>query len=95
MKREETQSSARLPEDFRPIMWSYVFEEIDLDAHKDDIILNTINHGNLDHWRWIINYYGKDVIQAVLKKRLVTEFNKESRNLAQLIFSVDDFRHAR
>ncbi len=85
----------QLPEMFRPILWSYRFEKIDVDRHKGEIIVNTINYGNLKHWRWIISQYGKQGIKEVLRQRLFTEFNKESRSLAQLIFSVDHFRDAR
>ena len=85
----------KLPEKFRPILWSYRFEDMDPDKHKGEIIVNTINYGNLTHWRWIIHFYGKQVIREVLQGRLVTEFTKESRNLAQLIFSINHFRDAR
>ena len=30
-----------------------------------------------------------------LKKRLISEFHPESRNLAKVIFSIQEFRHAR
>ncbi len=86
---------AQLPETFRPLLWSYRFEEIDAEKHKQEIIVNTINYGDLDQWRWIIAQYGKQVIQAILKKRLTTEFNPESANLTKLIFSVDHFRDVR
>lgn len=84
-----------LPESFRPLLWSYRFEDIDVDKHKAEIIVNTINYGSLAHWRWIIKQYGKASIQQVLQRRLASEFNPESGHLAQLIFSLKDFRHAR
>lgn len=84
-----------LPDMFRPVLWSYRFEDVDPDKHQSEIIVQTINHGSLKHWRWIIQYYGKEIIREVLGRRLVTEFNPESRNLAQLLFNLDHFRHAR
>lgn len=62
---------------------------------KEDIIVSAVNEGTLDHWRWIVNAYGKETIRKVLERRLVTEFHPESRNLAKIIFSVSNFRHAR
>lgn len=91
----DTDTKGSLPEMFRPILWSYRFEDMDPQRHKGEIIVNTINYGNLTHWRWIIDFYGRQVIQSVLQGRLITEFNKESRNLAQLIFSVNHFRDVR
>lgn len=82
-----------LPESFRPLLWSYKFEAIDPDAHYDEIIVNTVNYGSLKQWRWLISYYGKDRVKEVLEERWATEFNPESRNLAQLIFGVSHWRY--
>lgn len=84
-----------LPEMFRPIMWSYRFKDIDTDKHREEIIVNTINFGNLQHWHWLIAHYGKKEIHRVLRRRLATEFNLESRNLARLVFGVNHWRYAR
>lgn len=84
-----------LPEMFRPLLWSFKWEDIDLKKHKEDIILNTVNHGSLKHWRWIMNYYSKDEIRHILENRIATEIYPESQNLARLIFDVRNFRHAR
>ena len=91
----DNQNLARLPESFRPLMWSDRFEDVDPEKHKEEIIVNTINYGNLKHWGWIMAQYGKDEIRQILERRLVTEFNPESKNLAQLIFSVTHFRDVR
>lgn len=94
MKQEVGKPAARLPEMFRPILWSYRFEDLDPDKHRVEIITQTINNGSLKHWRWIIQSYGKDMIREVLEQRLETEFNPESRKLAQVLFNVGHFRHA-
>jgi hypothetical protein len=80
---------AGLPEMFRPIMWSYRFEDINADKHREEIIVNTVNFGNLRHWHWLIKHYGKKEIHRVLQRRLATEFNPESRNLARLVFGIN------
>ena len=87
-------SHAGLPEMFRPIMWSYRFEDIDADKHREEIIVNTVNFGSLRHWRWLINHYHKEEICRVLQRQLATEFNPESRNLARLVFGISEYRHA-
>lgn len=94
MKRgDKHKSHTVLPEMFRALMWSYRFEDINLDKHREEIIINTVNFGSLHHWRWLINHYGKKEIRRVLQRRLVTEFNPESRNLARLIFGISEYRH--
>lgn len=83
------------PQIFRPLLWWARWEDIDVKEDIEDIVVSAINEGTLDHWRWIIKAYGKDAIREVLEKRLTTEFHPESRNLAKLIFSLSNFRHAR
>lgn len=80
---------------FRPLLWSFRFDDLDVEEDRDDIIMNTINEGGLRHWRWIIQTYGKNEVSRVLAKHLESEFHPESRNLAQLVFSVPTLRHAR
>ena len=83
------------PEIFRPFLWWTKWEDLDVNEDKQDIITSAVNEGTLDHWRWIISAYGKQEVRRILQKRLITEFHPESRNLAKLIFSISDFRHAR
>lgn len=86
--------NTQLPESFKPLLWSLKWEEVDINEDKEDIIIAAVNEGTLDHWRWIIETYGKDEIRRVLARRLETEFHPESRNLAKIIFSVPGFKHA-
>ncbi|HEX9721738.1 MAG TPA: hypothetical protein VGA53_00560 [Candidatus Paceibacterota bacterium] len=83
------------PQIFRPFVWWTKWEDIDVQEDKEDLVVSAVNEGTLDHWRWLMKTYGKEEIRSILQKRLDTEFHPESRNLAKLIFSVSDFRHAR
>ncbi len=95
MKTSDIHNSLNLPESFRPLLWSLKWEDVDIQKDKADIILAAINEGALEHWRWVIKTYGREVIREILMKRLATEFHPESRNLAQVIFDVPAFSHAR
>ena len=83
-----------LPEFFKPLLWSYDFDSLDLSKNKKDIILNAINYGDLKHWRWIINYYGKDEVKKVLESVSVWELRSRVRKLASLIFELQDLNYA-
>ena len=85
----------RLPTKFRPLLWSLRWKDVDIEDDKEDIIVNTVNEGTLDQWKWIIETYGKDTIRAVLEKYPATEFHPESRNLAKIMFSIPYFSYAR
>jgi len=84
-----------MPIFFRPLLWSFRWEDVDVQRNKEEIIVNTINEGTIDHWRWIVETYGKSEIRKILENRLASEFHPESRNLAKVLFSFSRFRHAR
>jgi len=84
-----------LPETLRPLLWGLAWDKINIIDDKADIILNVVNEGNIDQWKWLIATYGKDEIRHVLQTRLRTEFHPESRALAELVFSIPSFHNAR
>lgn len=87
-------NSKKLPLYFKPILWSYNFSEINPDKHKKIIIVHTINYGDLKHWRWIADYYGREDIKDSLSKITITEIRPRIRRLAALIFGVKNFNYA-
>lgn len=93
--RKNQRTHKRPPVVFRPLLWSLDWNKIDVARDKEDIVVNTVNEGTLDEWRWLIKTYGKKTIHDVLARRLATEFHPESRNLAKLIFNIRSFRNAR
>lgn len=95
MKQQKKSINTRVPEMFRPLLWWVKWENVDADKDKEDIVVSAVNEGTLDHWRWLIQTYGKETVRKILESRLASEFHSESRNLAKVIFSVSHFRHAR
>lgn len=94
MNPETLIPSQHLPPFFKPLFWSYDFDSLDPEKHKKVIILNTINYGNLEHWRWVIGFYGKGVIRNTLAASPVTELRLQVRNLASIVFELDNFNYA-
>ena len=95
-KADEQPNQYGLPEMFRSLMWSYVFDKIDPDEHYKELIVNTINQGDLKHWRWLIGYYGMNRVREVITTVPVTEFRSRVIKLVSLLFgiSLDEFNHA-
>lgn len=85
----QNKSANSLPDFFRPLMWSYDFNLLDLEENKRTIILNTINYGDLKHWRWIAKHYGKDEVKKVLESIPAWALRNRVRKLVSLIFSPD------
>lgn len=84
-----------LPESFRPILWSFDWDRLGIQKDKEDIIVNTINEGSVDQWRWIRKSYGDSGVRGVLRRRLASEFHPESLSLAKVIFGAKSLPHAR
>jgi hypothetical protein len=82
-----------LPSFFRSLLWSYDFAALDLEKDKKTIIIQSINYGDLTHWRWIMQYYGKDTIRNVLESIPVTELRPRALRLAALVFALKHLNH--
>ena len=85
---------ASLPDFFKPILWSYDFSKINPETHKEIIIINTLNYGDLLHWRWLIRRYGKITVAEIIKKIPATAVRPQALRLASIIFAVTDFNYA-
>ncbi len=85
-----------LPEIFRDVLWSYKVENLDIEKNKKTIIIQALNYGTLDHWRWLEETYGQGEIQNVLQELPKTALRKHVRKLVTLIFNTkeQDFNHA-
>lgn len=93
IQNKKTISKKPLPKFFEDILWSYDFASINPDKDKKLIIINAINYGNFDHWRWLALHYGKGAIKEILEKSLATEIRPQARKLASIIFSVKKFNY--
>ena len=88
-------SRRHLPEIFRPLLWSYRFEDIDMDKHKREIVVSAINYGDLIHWRWVIARYGLEEVRHILTTVPVTEIRHRVLRLvsALLGISAEEFNY--
>lgn len=87
-KRKKT-----LPYYFKRILWSYDFTSINPIKDKKTIIVNAINYGDLKHWRWLVEFYGKEAVVNVLETIPATELRIGARNLASALFSINKFNY--
>jgi len=82
-----------LPEYFKTVLWSYDFVAIDPAKDKKTVIINAINYGDLRHWKWLNEFYGKKIVAEVLKKSPRTEIRPRVRNLVSILFSINNFNY--
>ena len=83
-----------VPETFQPILWSYDFDRIDPVKHQKTIIVQAINYGTFQHWRWLAQHYGNDTVREVLSTIPATEIRQRAGHLASLVFGIDRFNYA-
>ena len=82
----KTVTKHSIPDYFKPILWSYEFAKLDSRKNERDIILNTLNYGNLIHWFWILEKYGKAEVWRVANQTRPSELRPGARRLAKIIF---------
>lgn len=83
-----------LPDNFKPLLWSYVFEKCDPIKMKKTLIVQALCYGNFSHWNWIRSFYGDKEIKNVLSNIPASEIRPKTRNLVELIFNFNNWNYA-
>jgi hypothetical protein len=78
----------------RPLFWSYDFSRIDLERHRKMIIVQVLNYGTFNQWRWLIETYGREAVRMVLQQIPATEIKPRTRRLVTLVFDAPRFNYA-
>jgi len=85
----EPMQNQTVPETLKPLFWSYDFSRLDPVKHKRTIIVQVLNYGNLDQWRWLLGTYGRDALQDAVAGIQTTEFKIDALRLAPLLLGVE------
>jgi len=94
MRKSITKRKIKLPESFRHILWSYRFSEVHPEDDKERIIVNTINYGSWEHWRWIVSYYGISEVKRIIENMPASEFRPRALRLINLLFKIKKMKYA-
>lgn len=76
-----------VPASFKPYLWSYDFDKLDLETNKETIIENVLTWGAYDVTKELFGIYSKDEIMRVFSKIKKSDFNKQSVNYWNLILN--------
>ena len=76
------------PSFLKPFLWSYDFDNLDLQEDKKVIIKNILDFGTKEATDWLQENYSREEIQEVIQKTVRTEWSKKSINLWELIYEV-------
>lgn len=92
MKR--TIKVSKVPNSFRPLLWSYDIARLDLRRDRRTIIVSTLNNGTWAQWRWIKKHYGLPELQRIVASTPATAFRAPVRRLISLILNVDPYANS-
>ena len=84
----------RLPEFFRSILWSYDFSRINPQRDIRVVVVQTINYGTWEHWRWSLKNYGKQRVKKLVENIPASEFRPEALALATAILGIKSMKYA-
>lgn len=85
----------KLPASFRPLFWSYRFEDLNEIADKNLIIRHIVLYGTLDQWRWMMRHYDMRKIKTVLSRTPVSALRPSSVELIKTAFNINTLSHVR
>lgn len=84
----------KLPLSFEPLMWSYDFNKIDPEKHKERIIINTIDYGFWSQWKWLFKNYGARNLKKTISLIPKSEFrNYKALDLVSLILGIQKMKY--
>lgn len=90
----ETIGIKKLPENLRPLFWSYVFEDLDIETNKRLIVVQIINYGSWSAWKWLVKTYGKNDLREFIERVPATEFRPGALMVVSLLLSVQKLNYA-
>ena len=64
------------------------FSRLDHERDRRLVILQIINYGDFDHWRWLVRAYGRVAVCQTLEEALASEVRPQALRLATLLFGV-------
>ncbi len=75
-------------EKFKPFLWSYDIQKIDLNHDKERIITNVLNLGTKEATDLLFEVYNKKDIKKVVKNPKPGEWSRKSLNYWSIFFDL-------
>lgn len=78
----------KVPLSFKPFLWSYDFDKLDLEKNKQTIIMQILYFGNIKQWRELFHIYGYDQVKNIFKNSRPDEWQYKAINFWKLKFDL-------
>lgn len=74
------------PESLRNLFWDTELTQIDCERHAAYVVERVSDHGDIEHWRWLLNYYGPDRVREIVSGS--RRISNKSANLWRLLLNI-------
>ncbi len=58
-----------LPDFFKSIFWYCDYSKIDIEEDAEGVMIQTINYGDWQQWRWVFGYYGAKRVKNIIENK--------------------------
>lgn len=82
------ETSEKIPNSVKAVLWSYDLNEIDFVKHKKLIITQVLNYGSRDATDWLFKTYSKDEIIQIASIIPVGQWDEKSLALWSLYLGI-------
>lgn len=79
-------ANEQLPQFIQPFLWSYDLSKLDKQAHKDIIIKNILDFGDVQSTDWLKQQYTKEDITSTIERSTASSWSKKSLNFWSFIY---------
>ena len=93
MQTETKAKISKLPQNFKPLFWSYNFSTISPQRDIRRVIINTINYGKWEHWQWIFRHYGVKKAKEIIENIPASEFRQGALKLVSLLLKIKKVKY--
>ena len=83
------QSQTEILKIFKPFLWSFDIDKIDIRKNKKRIITNVLNLGTEEATDLLFNVYSEKEIKDQIENPLPGEWNNKSINYWSIIFNIN------
>lgn len=90
----EKQYNGDVPIWFQKFYWWGDASKVDLERDKKTIIVQLVNHGGWNEWKWLVNTYGNGALGKTIREIPVSEFRSGALKLISLLLGIKQMKYA-
>lgn len=90
----ENQRPRDIPKWLQKFYWWGDVSKIDLERNKKTIIVQLINYGGWNQWKWLVGTYEKDVLRKIIQEIPISEFRSSALKLISLLLGIKQMKYA-